>query len=106
MSVATGRLAGRIALVTGASRGIGAAVARLFAAEGAHVVLAARTVGGLEEVDDQIQAAGGSATLVPLDLQEFDKIDQMGAALYERFGRLDILVGNAGHIGSLGPMSH
>lgn len=106
MSETTGRLAGRIALVTGASRGIGAAVARLFAAEGAHVVLAARTVGALEEVDDQIQSAGGSATLVPLDLQEFDKIDQMGAALYERFGKLDILVGNAGHIGSLGPMSH
>jgi len=106
MSDETGRLAGRIALITGASRGIGAAVARRFAAEGAHVVLAARTVGALEEVDDQIQAAGGSATLVPLDLQEFDKIDQMGAALYERFGRLDILVGNAGHIGSLGPMSH
>jgi NAD(P)-dependent dehydrogenase (short-subunit alcohol dehydrogenase family) len=106
MSAETGRLAGRIALITGASRGIGAAVARHFAAEGAHVVLAARTVGALEEVDDQIQAAGGSATLVPLDLQEFDKIDQMGAALYERFGRLDILVGNAGHIGSLGPMSH
>jgi NAD(P)-dependent dehydrogenase (short-subunit alcohol dehydrogenase family) len=106
MSAETGRLAGRIALITGASRGIGAAVARRFAAEGAHVVLAARTVGALEEVDDQIQAAGGSATLVPLDLAEFDKIDQMGAALYERFGRLDILVGNAGHIGSLGPMSH
>lgn len=106
MSGETGRLAGRIALITGASRGIGAAVARRFAAEGAHVVLAARTVGALEEVDDQIQAAGGSATLVPLDLAEFDKIDQMGAALYERFGRLDILVGNAGHIGSLGPMSH
>jgi NAD(P)-dependent dehydrogenase (short-subunit alcohol dehydrogenase family) len=106
MSEETGRLAGRIALITGASRGIGAAVARRFAAEGAHVVLAARTVGALEEVDDQIQAAGGSATLVPLDLAEFDKIDQMGAALYERFGRLDILVGNAGHIGSLGPMSH
>ena len=106
MSAETGRLAGRIALITGASRGIGAAVARRFAAEGAHVVLAARTVGALEEVDDQIQAAGGSATLVPFDLAEFDKIDQMGAALYERFGRLDILVGNAGHIGSLGPMSH
>ena len=106
MNVETGRLAGRIALITGASRGIGAAVARRFAAEGAHVVLVARTVGALEEVDDQIQAAGGSVTLVPLDLTEFDKIDQMGAALYERFGRLDILVGNAGHIGSLGPMSH
>ena len=101
-----GRLAGRIALVTGASRGIGAAVARRLAGEGAHVVMVARTVGALEEVDDQIQAQGGSATLVPLDLLEFDKIDQMGAALYERFGRLDILVGNAGHLGSLGPMSH
>jgi NAD(P)-dependent dehydrogenase (short-subunit alcohol dehydrogenase family) len=101
-----GRLAGRVALITGASRGIGAAVARLFAAEGAHVVLVGRTVGALEEVDDQVQAAGGSATLVPLDLLEFDKIDQMGAALYQRFGRLDILVGNAGHLGSLGPMSH
>ena len=106
MGAETGRLSGRIALVTGASRGIGAAVARRFAAEGAHVVLVARTVGALEEVDDQIQALGGSATLVPLDLQEFEKIDQMGAALYERFGRLDILVGNAGHLGSLGPMSH
>jgi NAD(P)-dependent dehydrogenase (short-subunit alcohol dehydrogenase family) len=106
MSEQTGSLAGRIALITGASRGIGAAVARRFAAEGAHVVLAARTVGALEEVDDQIKALGGSATLVPLDLQEFEKIDQMGAALYERFGRLDILVGNAGHLGSLGPMSH
>ena len=101
-----GRLAGRVALVTGASRGIGAAVARCFAAEGAHCVLVARTVGALEEVDDQVRALGGSATLVPLDLREFDKIDQMGAALYERFGRLDILVGNAGHLGSLGPMSH
>jgi len=106
MSAETGRLAGRIALITGASRGIGAAVARRFAAEGAHVVLAARTVGALEEVDDQIRAAGGSATLVPVDLTEFDKIDQMGAGLYERFGRLDILVGNAAHLGSLGPMSH
>jgi NAD(P)-dependent dehydrogenase (short-subunit alcohol dehydrogenase family) len=104
MSEQTGSLAGRIALITGASRGIGAAVARRFAAEGAHVVLAARTVGALEEVDDQIKALGGSATLVPLDLQEFEKIDQMGAALYERFGRLDILVGNAGHLGSLEPL--
>jgi NAD(P)-dependent dehydrogenase (short-subunit alcohol dehydrogenase family) len=102
----TGRLAGRLALITGASRGIGAAVARRFAAEGAHVVLVARTVGGLEEVDDAVRAAGGSATLVPLDLTEFDKIDQMAAALFERFGRLDILVGNAGILGELGPLSH
>ena len=107
----SGRLDGRIALVTGASRGIGAAVAKRFAAEGAHVVLVARTVGGLEEVDDEIKAArGGSdadgATLLPLDLREHDKIDAMGAALFERFGRLDILVGNAAILGALSPVGH
>jgi len=99
-------LAGRVALITGASRGIGAGVARRFAAEGAHVVLVARTVGGLEAVDDGIRAAGGTATLVPLDLTEFDKIDRMVAALWERFGRLDMLVGNAGILGELGPLGH
>jgi NAD(P)-dependent dehydrogenase (short-subunit alcohol dehydrogenase family) len=101
-----GRLAGRIALVTGASRGIGASVAKRYAAEGAHVVLVARTVGGLEEVDDAIKAAGGSATLVPLDLRELDRIDPLGPALYERFNKLDILVANAGLLGTLGPLSH
>jgi NAD(P)-dependent dehydrogenase (short-subunit alcohol dehydrogenase family) len=101
-----GRLAGRIAAITGASRGIGAAVAKRFAAEGAHVVLIARTVGGLEELDDAIKAAGGTATLVPLDLRELDRIDPLGPALYERFGKLDILVGNAGVLGTLGPLSH
>ena len=101
------RLDGRIALVTGASRGIGAAVARRFAAEGAHLILVARTVGGLEEVDDQVQAAGGrSATLVPIDLTEGDKIDQMAAAVYERFGHLDVLVGNAATLGILSPVGH
>jgi NAD(P)-dependent dehydrogenase (short-subunit alcohol dehydrogenase family) len=100
------RLEGRLALITGASRGIGAAVARRFAAEGAHVILVARTVGGLEELDDEIRARGGAATLVPLDLRDFDKIDQMGAALYQRFGKLDVLVGNAGVLGSLSPMGH
>jgi NAD(P)-dependent dehydrogenase (short-subunit alcohol dehydrogenase family) len=104
--MSTGRLAGQVALITGASRGIGAGVARRFAAEGAHVVLVARTVGGLEETDDEVRKAGGSATLVPLDLTEFDKIDQMVASLYARFGRLDILVGNAGILGELGPMGH
>ena len=101
-----GRLTGRVAVVTGASRGIGAAVAKRFAAEGAHVVLVARTVGGLEEMDDAIKAAGGSATLVPLDLRELDRIDPLGPALYERFGKPDILVGNAGLLGTLGPLSH
>jgi len=100
------RLEGRLALVTGASRGIGAAVARRFAAEGAHVILLARTVGGLEERDDEIRAAGGSATLVPVDLRDFDKLDQMGASLFERFGKLDVLVGNAGVLGALSPMGH
>jgi NAD(P)-dependent dehydrogenase (short-subunit alcohol dehydrogenase family) len=100
------RLKGRLALITGASRGIGAAVARRFAAEGAHVILVARTVGGLEERDDEIRALGGSATLVPLDLRDFDKLDQMGASLYQRFGKLDVLVGNAGVLGALSPMGH
>lgn len=101
-----GRLEGRIALVSGASRGIGAAVAKRYAAEGAHVVLVARTVGGLEEVDDAIRAQGGAATLVPLDLAEGAKIDELGARLFERFGKLDILVGSAGTLGVLTPLTH
>lgn len=102
-----GRLAGRIAVITGASRGLGAAVARRFAAEGAQLVLVARTVGGLEELDDQIRDAGGQrATLVPLDLREFDAIDRLGASLYERFGHLDVLVGNAAVLGTLSPVGH
>lgn len=101
-----GRLAGRIALITGASRGIGAAVAERFAGEGAHVVLAARTVGGIEELDDRIQAAGGSATLVPFDLRDFIKIDELAAALYQRYGRLDVLVGNAAEFGTFSPLGH
>ena len=95
-----GRLAGRLALITGASRGLGAAAALAYAAEGAHCVLVARTVGGLEEVDDKIKAIGGSATLVPLDVTDGDGLDRLGAALYERFGRLDVLLGNAGRIGT------
>ncbi len=99
-------LKGKLALITGASRGIGAAIAKRFAAEGAHVILVARTVGGLEEVDDAIRTAGGEATLVPLDLTDGDLIDQLGATLYERWGKLDILVGNAGMLHRLGPLAH
>jgi len=101
-----GRLAGKIALITGASRGIGAAVAEAYAREGAHLVLAARTVGGLEEVDDTIRAAGGTATLVPLDLRDFVKIDELAAAIYQRFQKLDILVGNAAEFGTFSPLGH
>ncbi|HVY99508.1 MAG TPA: SDR family NAD(P)-dependent oxidoreductase [Dongiaceae bacterium] len=102
-----GRLAGRIALVTGASRGIGRAVAKRFAREGAELVLIARTVGALEELDDEIRGINGrTSLLVPLDLREFDAIDRLGAALYARFGRLDVLVGNAGDLGTLTPIGH
>src|SRR5437879_7868763 len=89
-------LANRIALVTGASRGIGAATARALAKAGAHIVAVARTVGGLEELDDQIQAAGGSATLVPLDMRDHDGIARLAQALNDRYHRLDVLIGNAG----------
>ncbi len=99
-------LDGRIALVTGASRGIGAAVAERFAAEGADLVLVARTVGGLEEVDDRIRAHGQHATLVPLDLTDGAGIDRLGGAIAERYGRLDVLVGNAAELGRLGPIAH
>ena len=101
------RLKGRIALVTGASRGLGAAAAVAFAREGAHCVLVARTVGGLEEIDDRIKALGNEgATLVPLDVTDGPGIDRLGAALYERFGRLDVLLGNAGLLGVLSPVGH
>ncbi len=106
MNQMASRLDGKIALITGASRGIGAAVAVRFAAAGAHLVLAARTVGGLEEVDDQIRSAGGSATLVPLDLRDFIKIDELAAAILDRWGRLDILVGNAAEFGTFSPLGH
>ncbi|KPL55317.1 oxidoreductase [Prosthecomicrobium hirschii] len=96
----------RIVVVTGASRGIGRAVALEIARAGAHVVAVARTVGGLEELDDAILAVGGTATLVPLDLKDFDAIDRLGAALYGRFGRIDGLVGNAGVLGVLTPLGH
>lgn len=102
----TKRFEGRVAVVTGASRGIGYFTALALAAEGAHVVAVARTVGGLEELDDEIRAAGGQATLVPVDLTDYDAIDRLGAAIHERWGKLDVLVGNAGILGGLSPLGH
>lgn len=102
----TQKLAGRIALITGASRGIGRAVALGFAREGAHVLLSARTVGALEELDDEIRALGGASSIIPLDLKDGAKIDALGPTLYERFGRLDILIGNAAELGPLSPLTH
>ena len=100
------RLANRVAVVTGASRGIGRTAALGLAAAGAHVVAIARTPGGLEELDDEIGAAGGTATLVPLDLKDYDGIDRLGAALFERWGRLDILFANAAILGLVTPLAH
>jgi NAD(P)-dependent dehydrogenase (short-subunit alcohol dehydrogenase family) len=102
-----GQLSGRIALVTGASRGIGRAVALRYAAEGAQIVAVARSVGGLEELDDEIQALGAPpALLVPVDLADLARIDPLGPQLFQRFGRLDILVANAALLGTLGPIGH
>jgi NAD(P)-dependent dehydrogenase (short-subunit alcohol dehydrogenase family) len=95
-----------IALVTGASRGIGAAIALALAKAGHHVVAVARTVGGLEELDDAIKAAGGTATLVPLDMKDMDGIARLALALNERYGKLDVLIGNAGVLGPLSPLDH
>jgi NAD(P)-dependent dehydrogenase (short-subunit alcohol dehydrogenase family) len=99
-------LSGRVAVVTGASRGIGYAASLALAKAGAHVVAVARTAGGLEELDDAIKGVGGSATLVPFDLKDFPAIDRLGAAIHERWGKLDILVGNAGMLGPLSPLGH
>jgi NAD(P)-dependent dehydrogenase (short-subunit alcohol dehydrogenase family) len=99
-------LENKVALVTGASRGIGQAAAKALAAAGAHVILVARTVGGLEDVDDEIQKAGGAATLVPLDLKDFAALDRLGASIYERWGKLDAFLGNAGVLGAVTPLTH
>jgi len=106
MNGGSGRLAGRVALITGASRGIGAAVARRFAAEGARLILLGRTTGGLEETDDAVRAAGGEAALAPFDLADYDAIDRLGGVIFERHRRLDILVANAGMLGTLTPVAH
>jgi NAD(P)-dependent dehydrogenase (short-subunit alcohol dehydrogenase family) len=102
----TARLAGKLALITGASRGLGAAVAKRFAAEGAQLILLARDSAALEKLDDELRAGGTGATLVPLDLRDFERIDAMAAALGERFGKLDILAACAGTLGHLAPTGH
>lgn len=102
----TKRLQGRVAVVTGASRGLGRGIALALAREGAHVIATARTQGGLEELDDDIRELGGSATLAPADIRDFDAIDRLGAAIFERWKKLDIVVGNAGLLGKLMPLPH
>jgi NAD(P)-dependent dehydrogenase (short-subunit alcohol dehydrogenase family) len=99
-------LAGRVALVTGASRGIGRATALAYAGAGAHVIALARTQGALEDLDDAIRQAGSSATLVPADLRDFAALERLAAAIRERWGKLDILLGNAGLLGELAPLPH
>lgn len=99
-------LSGKVVLVTGASRGIGYQTAIEAARRGAHVVALARTIGGLEDLDDAIKAIGGETTLVPLDLRDGDGIDRLGQAIFERWGRLDALVGNAGVLGTITPLAH
>ncbi|MDE2446143.1 MAG: SDR family NAD(P)-dependent oxidoreductase [Alphaproteobacteria bacterium] len=99
-------LEGKIALVTGASRGLGRAASLALAKQGAHVIAVARTQGGLEELDDEVKAAGSTATLVPMDVKDYPAIDRLGAAIFERWKKLDILVGNAGILGKLTPVPH
>ena len=99
-------LAGKVALVTGASRGLGFATAMHLAHQGAHVIATARTKGGLEELDDAVKAAGSTATLVPMDITDYPAIDRLGAVIFERWKKLDILIGNAGTLGKLTPVAH
>jgi NAD(P)-dependent dehydrogenase (short-subunit alcohol dehydrogenase family) len=99
-------LESRVAVVTGASRGLGRAIALALAREGAHIIATARTQGGLEELDDEIKTVGGTATLVPADIKDFAAIDRLGAAIFERWKKLDILIGNAGILGKLSPLGH
>ena len=102
----SGVLFGKVALVTGASRGLGAATAVELARLGAHVVITARTQGGLEDTDDAVKAVGGTATLLPLDLREPEKLESIAPSIFARFGRLDILVHAAAVLGKLTPVGH
>jgi NAD(P)-dependent dehydrogenase (short-subunit alcohol dehydrogenase family) len=102
----TKSLAGKVALVTGASRGLGFATALHLAKAGAHIIATARTKGGLEELDDAVKAAGSTATLVPMNITDLDAVDRLGAAIFERHKKLDILIGNAGTLGKLTPLAH
>jgi len=100
-------LEGKVAVVTGASRGIGKATALALAKEGAHIIAVARTVGALEALDDDIKAvSGNAATLVPLDITDFDALDRLGGVIMEKYGKLDILIANAGFLGDITPVSH
>ena len=99
-------LENRVAVVTGASRGLGRAIALALANEGAHIIATARTQGGLEELDDEIKGLGSSATLVPADIKDFAAVDRLGAAIFERWKKLDIVIGNAGILGKLTPLGH
>ena len=102
----TKQLQKQIALVTGASRGIGASIAKELANAGAHVILLSRSMGSLEEIDDVINKNGGSSTIVAMDLLDYPAIDRLGASIFERWGKLDILIGNAAILGQLAPIHH
>jgi len=102
----TKKLDGKVALITGATRGIGAGVAKAMAREGAHIIIVGRTTGALEEMDDAIGEAGGTATLVPMDISDHAAIDRLGGHVAEKWGKLDILIGNAGILGTITPLGH
>lgn len=100
------RLKGRLAFVSGASRGLGRATALALAREGAHVIATARSAGALEELDDEVRSSGGAMTLLPLDLRKSDRLDQLGPTLFQRWDKLDIMIANAGILGPLSPLPH